>query len=74
MMTKIIFQGVFFLTLNNKNAYAWTEKGEIVCTKPNGQKKLLGKGSQPILKALDNNHLICVWENENQIHASVIEL
>jgi hypothetical protein len=61
-------------TINNKNAYAWTEKGEIVCTIPNGQKKLLGKGSQPVLKTLDNNHLICVWENEKQIHASVIGL
>ena len=60
--------------VDNKNTYAWTEKGEVVFMKPDGEKKVLGKGSQPVLKALDKDHAICVWENEKQIHASVIEL
>ena len=42
--------------------------------KPQGQKKVLGKGSQPLLKALSNEHVICVWENDKQIHAQVLEL
>ena len=61
-------------TVNGKNVYAWTENGEVVVIKPQRQKKMLGKGSQPILKALNNEHVICVWENEKQIHASVLEL
>lgn len=61
-------------TVNGKNVYAWTEKGKVVIIKPQGQKKVLGEGSQPVVKALNNEHVICVWENENQIHASVFEL
>jgi hypothetical protein len=60
--------------VDNKNIYAWTEKEEVVFIKPDGEKKFLGKGSQPVLKALDRDHVICVWENEKQIHAAVIEL
>ncbi len=32
------------------------------------------KGSQPVLKALNNEQVICVWENDEQIHASVLEM
>ena len=61
-------------TVNNKNVYAWTENEEVICSLPNGQKKILGKGGQPVLTALDNEHVICVWEEAKQIHASVLEL
>lgn len=67
-------RGCAIETVNNKNVYAWTESGEVVFLKPEGQKEVIGKGSQPVLKALDSNHVICVWENEKQIHASVLEL
>ncbi len=61
-------------TVNNKNVYAWTENGEVVITKSQGQKIKLGKGSLPVIKALNNEHAICVWEADKQIHYSVIEL
>lgn len=61
-------------TANGKNIYAWTEKGEVVILKPQGVKKKLGEGSLPIIKSLDNEHIICVWENEKQIHSVVVEL
>ncbi len=61
-------------TINDKNIYAWTEKENVVFIKPDGEKKVIGKGSQPVLKALDMDHVICVWENEKQIHASVLEI
>ncbi|MEO6230922.1 MAG: sialidase family protein [Ferruginibacter sp.] len=60
--------------VNNKNVYAWTENGQVVVMKPDGEKKILGMGIQPVLKALDNAHLLCVWENNKQLHASVVEL
>jgi hypothetical protein len=61
-------------TINNQNIYAWTEKEDVIFIKSNGEKKVIGKGSQPVLKALDKNHVICVWENEKQIHASILEI
>ncbi len=59
--------------VNNKNVYAWIEKGEIVVTKPQEQKKIPGKWSQPVLLAINNENVLCVWGNEGQIHASILE-
>lgn len=67
-------RGCTIETINNENIYAWSDKDEIVCMKANGPKKMLGKGSLPVLKALDAQHVICVWQDENLIHASVVEL
>ncbi len=67
-------RGCTLETVNGKNVYAWTENGEVVVINSQGQKKVLGKGSQPVLKALNNEHVICVWENDKQIHGSVVEL
>jgi hypothetical protein len=61
-------------TINGQNVYAWTENNQVIVMKPNGGKTSLGTGKQPILKAVDSKHLICVWENENKIQASVLEL
>ena len=60
--------------VDNKNIYAWTEEGAVVLMNQDGKKKVLGKGSQPVLKELDKNHVICIWEYEKQIHASVVKL
>jgi hypothetical protein len=67
-------KGCTLETVNGKNVYAWIENGEVIIITPPGQKKVLGKGSQPIVRALNNAHVICIWENEKQIHASVLEL
>jgi hypothetical protein len=61
-------------TINSKNIYAWTENGNVMILKPGGLKVNMGKGSLPLLKALDNEQFICIWENEKQIHAKVIAL
>lgn len=67
-------KGCTLETVNGKNVYAWTDNGEVILIKPQGQKKVSGKGDQPVLKALNNEHVICIWENEKQIHALVLEL
>lgn len=61
-------------TVGEKNIFAWTEAGTIVLMNQHGEKKVVGKGSQPVLKALDDKHIICLWENEKQIHGSIIAL
>ncbi len=60
--------------VNGTNIYAWVENGKVVVINTQGEKKVIGKGSQPVLKTLNNEHVICLWESEKQIHASVLEL
>ncbi|TKK66282.1 exo-alpha-sialidase [Ilyomonas limi] len=67
-------RGCTLETVDGKNVYAWTDNGDIVIMKPGGQSEVLGKGSLPVLKALDNQHIACVWENEKQIHAAIVQL
>lgn len=67
-------RGCTMEVVNNKNIYAWAENDDVVVLTPQGQKKLIGKGSQPVIKALNNERLLCVWEADNQIHVSLIDL
>jgi hypothetical protein len=61
-------------SVNGKIVYAWTENGEVVCVLPQGRKQHLGKGALPIIKAVNNEHIICIWENEKQVHKAVLGL
>ena len=61
-------------TIHSKNIYTWSENGNVMLLKTGGNKIDLGKGSLPLVKALNDDHVICVWENEKQILAAVIEL
>ncbi|MDQ6845260.1 MAG: glycoside hydrolase [Bacteroidota bacterium] len=61
-------------TINNKNVYTWTEKGNVIVMKPDGAKINMGKGSLPLLQSLRNDKVVCIWENENEINTSVINL
>ena len=60
--------------INGKNVYAWTENGEVIFMDAKGNKNSLGKGTLPIIKAVDDEHAICIWQNEKQIHSSVLKL
>jgi hypothetical protein len=61
-------------TVNGKNVYAWTENGEVVILKPQGIKINLGKGQLPIIKAINNEQVICIWENDRKVYKAVVEL
>ena len=67
-------KGCTIETINDKNIYAWTEKNEVVMLKSDGKKIIIGKGNSPILKALDDKKVICIWEENKQVRGSVIEL
>ena len=60
--------------VNDKNVYAWTEKGRVIVLNPQGEKINLGKGQLPLLKSVSNEHAICIWENEKKIHKAIVEL
>jgi len=61
-------------TVNDKNIYAWVENGNVVVLKPQGTKEMLGKGQLPMLKAINNEHVLCVWQAEKHIHKALLEL
>jgi len=61
-------------TVNNKNVYAWIDGENVIVMKPHGMKKNLGPGSMPVLKALNNEHVLCVWEDDRRIYSEVVAL
>lgn len=61
-------------SVNNKNFYAWTIGGNVVVQSPGNKTINLGKGTVPLIKAVNDTRLLCVWENENKIHAYVLAL
>ena len=67
-------RGCVIESVNDKNVYAWAENGEIVCLLAKDKKQDLGKGTLPILKAINSSQVICIWQNDTQIHAAVLDL
>jgi hypothetical protein len=67
-------KGCTVATVNDKYVYAWVENNEVVVLKQDNKKVNLGEGKQPVLESVDLNHFICVWENNKQIYAAVLQL
>jgi len=67
-------KGCSIETVNDKEVYAWGENGNVVFMDTKGVKRNIGKGSLPLVKALNKNKVLCIWQDENQIHGSVVEL
>ncbi|MDB5231270.1 MAG: exo-alpha-sialidase [Chitinophagaceae bacterium] len=57
-----------------KTAYSWTDKGNIIVMKQGGKKLNIAKGSLPIIKAINKESMICVWQNDGQVYSSMINL
>ncbi len=58
----------------NKSAYAWVQKGEIICLLPDGKKAEVGSGSLPALKFVSKKEVLCVWEEDKKIKKKLIQL
>ena len=61
-------------SINGVNLYAWIENGEVICLLPHGIKKVLGKGSLPLIKALNGKEALCIWEEEGEIRKAVLNI
>jgi len=61
-------------SVNSKSVYAWIEDGDVIVRKSQGMKKNLGKGQLPVIKAVNNEHILCIWQNKKYIHKAVVEL
>ena len=59
---------------NGHEIYSWVEKGQVVYLDSKGRKVALGKGQLPVIKSLDNNHAICIWEDDKQIRKAIVAL
>ena len=58
----------------NGNVYAWVEKGNVVCRLPNGQKQIIGEGSLPVLKVLNDKEVVCIWQQKEAIAEAIVTL
>ena len=61
-------------THNGKNVYAWIENKQVVVSNSKGVITNLGYGQSPVLKALDDQKVLCVWENDKQMKAGIVDL
>jgi len=61
-------------TAGSKNVYAWVENKQVVLLLPDGMKKMLGSGQLPVLKGVGDDHVLCVWENDKQLHSLMVSL
>jgi hypothetical protein len=59
-------------TIHDKNIYAWSEKGNIICLLPDGSTKTIGTGSLPLMKSFNDHEVICIWENNTRIESYVL--
>lgn len=50
-----------------KNIYAWNDNGEIVFLVPGKGKQVLGKGSIPVLKKVNNHLVLCAWDDGGKV-------
>ena len=67
-------KGCTIETVNGSNVYAWSDNGNVVFADAEGHKRSVGKGSLPILKRLDSEIVLCVYENDKEIHTKLIAL
>ena len=67
-------RGCTIESVNGKNVYAWTKNGEVIIRKPRGMKINLGKGQLPLIKRINNEHILCIWENDKQIYSGIVNL
>jgi hypothetical protein len=41
---------------------------------PQGTKKDLGAGQLPVITAISDDQILCVWENNKQINKAIVKL
>ena len=61
-------------SLNGKKAYAWIENKQVIFLDYNNKKHTLGNGQLPVLKAINNNTAICIWENNKTIMKTIVKI
>jgi hypothetical protein len=60
--------------VGNENIYAWIEASHIVCLLPGTTKIKIGEGSFPVLKAINQKQVLCIWQFNNNIFSKLLSL
>jgi hypothetical protein len=55
------------------NAYAWVDKGNVVCRLGDGRLQSIGEGSSPVITAIDDHTILCMWEKDNIILRQLVK-
>jgi hypothetical protein len=58
--------------LKDQFYFAWSDSSKIKLLTPEGKKISLGEGLLPVLTPMNDNQILCAWENEQHIHAALI--
>ena len=58
-------------TENGKNIYTWVDNGNVVVMGSDFVKHRVGKGQLPLVRAVDSS-IICIWENNGEIHKVIL--
>jgi hypothetical protein len=60
--------------LKGHNVYSWIENGDLIFSMPGNQRTVIGKGGSQVIEALNNNSLICAWEDNKTIKVKIVSL
>ena len=60
--------------VGNENVFAWIEANHIVCLLPGSTKIKIGEGTFPVLKAVDQKQVLCIWQFNNNIYSKLLSL
>jgi hypothetical protein len=61
-------------SVDGKQIYAWIENKQVVYLDHNNIKHILGKGQLPVLKAVNKEFAICIWENDKVINKAIVKI
>src|SRR6516225_4068431 len=59
---------------DGKSAFSWIKNREIIVMNSKGEKKELGPGELPVIKAINDKKIICVWQKDQQIYRAVLPI
>jgi len=60
--------------VGDQSVYSWIESGKIVCLLPGNKKISEGYGSLSLLQSVNENTVLCIWQNDDEIYRQVIHL
>jgi hypothetical protein len=61
-------------SVDGKKVYAWVQNKQVIYLDNNNKKHTLGNGQLPVLKAIDKNYAICIWENDQTINKAIVKM
>lgn len=61
-------------SIDGRNVYAWVENKQVIYLDSDNNKHVLGKGQLPVIKSINRNTAICVWENDKTIVKTIVKI